>query len=158
MPSGESLFNLGLQRMVDRVAARFLESDTAPSGENAAAVHRSRGGLRLVDIAVRHQLIRLVAHVGRLHVDRSDLAVQREVPLLAVSGREVERTSVYIDEQVVKIPTGETNRREPARRTQSRGRIKLITRIRKAGGERRIEGRIVMAGILQCVEDAITGA
>src|SRR5215472_993146 len=119
--------------MVDGVAARLLERNAAPSREEAAAVHRTSPRRRLVDVAVRHQLIRFVADISRFYVNLSDLPVQREVPLLTISRREVERPPVDVDEKVVEISAREANRREPARRTQSSSRIKLITRIGKAG-------------------------
>src|SRR5215831_11012645 len=156
VPPRESLFHFGLQRVIHRIAPRLLKSDVAPSREDTPAVQRSSGRLRLVDVAVGHQLVRLITDVGCLHVNPADLTVDREIPLLAIRGWEIVGTAVDIQKQIVEVAARETNRRKSVGRTDGGGRVELVARIRKARRERWIKSRVVMPGILQSVEDAVT--
>ena len=83
--------------------------------------------------------------------------VNREIPLLAISGREIVRTAVDIQKEIVEVAAWESDRGKTIGRTEGRGRIELVARISKARRKRWIESRIVMAGILESIEDAVTG-
>ena len=148
----ESFFHFGLKPVIHRIAARFLKSDAAPSREDTAAVHRSRRGLRLVDVTVGHQLIGFIADVGCLHMNPAELTVNREIPLLAICRREIVRTAVDIQKEIVEVAAWESDRGKSVGRTKGRGRIELVARISKARRKRWIERRIVMAGILESIE------
>jgi len=66
----------------------------------------------LINVAVRHQFVGLVAHIGDFDGIVTKLPAQCEVPLLAVSGGEVVGPSIDVEKSIVESAVSEADRRE----------------------------------------------
>src|SRR5436190_4289989 len=112
MSQRESLLHLRLQPVIDGISSRLLEGDAAPPWKNSPAVHGACTGYWLIDVAVGHQLVGLVADIGDFDRIVANLPADCEVPLLAVRRREIGGPAIDIQKPVVEYAVRKSNRRE----------------------------------------------